>query len=227
VYIVHESMQEEAAHVAELFQDVLRLKSTIIQRGLDRGFIYIPEFDGYTEYPLWYLSKVTEFLGIPEGKAALVLTQRDRYAASNSKEDDWVFGTNYGDIAIVNTARMKRPDNQPSQKLAVTNEVYEKRVAVLALHEIGHRIARASHFQPATWIAANGYELELGGHCTNDSCVMYEVVDIRAPPESEGHLRLGKEKRFDAGLDDLIERLNPNWFCDLCISAIQISDAYK
>src|SRR3989344_7161737 len=229
MYIVHESMQEEAAHVAELFGNVLGLTSTLVERDLSKGFIYLPKFDGYaSKSSIWNnTEEVFDFLGIQHEKAALVLTPRDRYAASQSKEDDWVFGTNHGDVAIVNTARMRRYDNQPSKKLDVPDDVYKKRVSVLALHEIGHRAVKASHFKLATWVnIQKDYKLWLGNHCTDNTCVMYEIVDIQAPSPAEGHMLLGEEKKYDAGLDNLIERLNPNWFCDLCTSAIQLSDAY-
>jgi len=56
---------------------------------------------------------------------------------------------------------------------------------------------------------------------------MYEVVDIKTPPRKEGYLLIGKQKRYDAGLDDHIERLGRDIFCDDCRKAIIISEKYK
>lgn len=57
---------------------------------------------------------------------------------------------------------------------------------------------------------------------------MYEIVDIKAPKPEDGYLQLGAgtelEKRFDAGLDNVIARLNNNWFCDPCKAGIKIHE---
>jgi hypothetical protein len=40
-------------------------------------------------------------------------------------------------------------------------------------------------------------------------------------------MQLGNEKKYDAGLDDVLERINPKWFCDKCISSININESYQ
>jgi hypothetical protein len=56
---------------------------------------------------------------------------------------------------------------------------------------------------------------------------MYETIDIKAPPKEEGYMRLGDNKKYDAGLDDVLERIYPKWFCRKCLAAISIDEKYK
>jgi predicted Zn-dependent protease len=109
-------------------------------------------------------------------KKVLVLTHRDIYANNSSKNDDWIFGYCSGNLTLASTARMKRFDSQPSSVLEVPEELYFRRLETLAIHEIGHGVVRAPHLQLATWVnAQSGGELWLGMHCTDNTCVMYEV----------------------------------------------------
>lgn len=164
----------------------------------------------------------------PTSKAVLVLTPKDLYVTTESKDDDWLFGYNIGKVSVVSNARMKRHDDQPSNKVEVADELYLKRVIVLALHEIGHDIVKGNHFQSAVWInSQTGYELPLGPHCIDNRCAMYEVVSIKTPSREEGHLRLGKEMRFDAGLDDVISKLNQTYLCDKCHDSKKIDSSYR
>ena len=43
----------------------------------------------------------------------------------------------------------------------------------------------------------------------------------------EGHLRLGTEKRFDAGVDEVLQKLRPNYLCDNCRASVKIDDKYR
>ena len=163
-----------------------------------------------------------------QGKALLVLTPRDIYAGTISKNDDWILGYHTGNLSVVSTARIKRKDNQPSDNLEIPLDLYLKRLNIMNIHEIGHGAVEGRHFKQAKWVnIQTGHELDLGPHCTDNTCVMYEIVDIMAPPKSEGHMLLGDEKKFDAGLDDVIARLNPRWLCDKCCSSIRIDEKYK
>ncbi len=54
--------------------------------------------------------------------------------------------------------------------------------------------------------------MPLGPHCVDHSCAMYEVVDVTAPPPDEGHLQLGEERFYDAGMDEHLQRLREDWF---------------
>jgi predicted Zn-dependent protease len=221
--IIHESLPEEASQIAKSLKEILGLESELMEADLGEAFVPIPGFDGYWSSAL----ELVEFLNLAEGKVALVLTPRDIYSNNKSKDDDWGFGYTWGKLTVVSSARLKRYDDKPSKELQVPPELYLKRLKALSIHEIGHKITHADHFQKAVWVnAKTGYEMDLGFHCNDNTCVMYEIVDIRAPPETEGYLRLGQERRYDAGLDDLLERINPNWFCDRCRRSIRIDEKY-
>ena len=113
----------------------------------------------------------------------------------NSEQDDWIFGFHAGNLMVVSSARMKGPDNKPRDRLEVPEELYLARVVFTGIHEIGHDVVKAGHYLPAVWInARTGHRLEMGPHCTDNGCVMYEVVDIVAPPPEEGYMLLGDKK---------------------------------
>jgi len=224
--IIHEDLAKEAEIIAGLFQELYQFDSKIVNRDLTKAFVAIPDFNGFLANP----QKLEEFLAEYNKKRVLVLTPRDMYASSSSQDDDWVFGYSHssGSHALASNARLKRFDNKPSSVLEVPEEQYLKRLELLVVHEIGHDVVKASHFKPATWLNnKTGYQLPLGPHCTDNSCVMYEIVDIKAPPREEGCMILGNEKKYDAGSDDVIERLYPKWFCGKCLSSIKIDDSYK
>ena len=116
---------------------------------------------------------------------------------------------------VVSTARLKG-------KESVSQEHYLRRVELIAVHEVGHDLIQASHYRNTTWVnTGTGYRFSLGPHCTDNQCGMYEIVDIKAPPASEGYLRLGRERRYDAGLDDVLERMHPDFLCGRCSSSIE------
>ncbi len=98
----------------------------------------------------------------------------------------------------------------------------------MAVHEIGHTIVDKRHMEEATWVnVQDNRSLSLGKHCMDNTCAMYEVVDLRAPHPEEGYMQLGPEKRFDAGLDDLIGRMDPDrYLCKSCLSSIQIDERF-
>lgn len=221
--IVHENLTKEAEKVAQTLKEVYGFDSDIINRDLTPVFVRIQEFNGYWESA----EQLEKILADFANKKILVITPKDVYARDVSQNDDWIFGYCWGNLTLVSTARMKRLDSKPSTILEVTEKQYTKRLEALAIHEIGHSVVRAPHFQLATWINnKTGYELWLGQHCTDNTCVMYEIVDIRAPPREEGHMRLGSEKKYDAGLDDVLERIKPGWFCDRCKTSIEIDESY-
>lgn len=224
--LVHEKLPEEAAKIAEALKEVYGIDSKVLEKDLEVVLIPIPKFDGYEWQPHNFRRK----LDILNGKAILAVTSRDLYAEDESKDDDWVFGSfsPMANISIVSTARMKRVDSEPSKTLEVPEELYLKRLLTLAIHEIGHDIVQALHFQAAYYVnARTGHELRLGPHCTDPRCVMYEIIDIKAPNPEDEYMLLGDEKRFDAGLDDVIERMHPDWFCDKCKASIDVDEKYR
>lgn len=214
--IVHEKLLEEALQIADVLNEVFELENELLETDLESVFKPISEFTGY-----WPSSEELARALNPDKKASLVLTQRDIYAGNQSKEDDWVFGYSIGNLAVVSTARMKRYDSRSSEELQIPFEKYIKRPKVMSIHEVGHRIIHGDHLKEATWVnSKTNYKLHLGKHCTDNSCSMYEVVDIRAPSKNEGYMQLGEKKRYDAGLDDVIERLHPKWLCDMCRNSV-------
>lgn len=224
--LVHENLPEEAAKIAEALKEVYGINSEVLEKDFEGVFKPIPEFDGY----LCSLRNFRKILSIPNGKAILAVTPRDLYAEDESKDDDWVFGSclPIANISIASTARMKREDSEPSKTLEIPKELYYKRLLTLAIHEIGHDVVQAGHFQPVYYVnARTGHDLRLGPHCTDPRCAMYEIIDIKAPNPEDEYMLLGDEKRFDAGLDDVIERMHPDWFCDRCKGSIIVNGKYK
>ncbi len=229
--IVHENMPEEAANVAQAVKSTYGIDSVIELIGLEETFTPIPKFKGYWHSSIRVAGALREFTtesGKETGKAILLLTHRDLYLGDDNQEDNWIFGYNTGNISVVSGARMKREDNVPSDELHVSRDLYLSRLKVLGVHEIGHDVINRERMQIATWVnAKTGYELNLGPHCTDNTCVMYEVVDIKAPPQTDGYMRLGTEKRFDASLDDLIRRLRPDYLCTDCRDSVKIGASYE
>lgn len=92
-------------------------------------------------------------------------------------------------ISVVSVARMKRTDNLPSGRLTIPKTDYFRRLQILAVHEVGHDVVRASHHKEASWVnIRSGRSLSLGSHCGDNTCSMYEVVDVQSPPGDEGYL---------------------------------------
>lgn len=231
--ILHENMQEEAENTANVLKQIYGLESKLMNENLDRLFkeLVIPEFNGYSPGN-WNIINYANSLG----KAVLILTPRDLYADNKSKEDDWVFGSMWTPeslkreqcVGIVSSARMKRDDNQASSEIQVPKPLYLKRLATTGVHEIGHDVVNSPHLKQAALVnAQTGYSLPLGPHCDDNGCVMYEIIDIKTPSKEDSYLLLGDEKRFDAGLDELIARMHPNWLCDRCRQHIVIDDKYQ
>lgn len=146
---------------------------------------------------------------IKEQERALFLVPEELYLFDKDcdEDEDWAFGYAEGKHAFVSVLRLH----------ARTQKQYRQRLLAIALHEIGHTFSPSpDHYQTAYWVNAEGHQQWLGQHCTNPRCIMYEVVDLFSPKKNEGYLKLGKEKRYDAGLDDLIERRYKKWFCKEC-----------
>ncbi|HXQ20404.1 MAG TPA: hypothetical protein VN812_01935 [Candidatus Acidoferrales bacterium] len=99
----------------------------------------------------------------------------------------------------------------------------------MTIHELGHDLVKeAPHHQEATWVnVRNGTSIPLTPHCDDNACAMYEVVDVTAPPKSEGYLKLGNKCLYDAGLDEHVGRLRADWFCTRCRDHIVVADSYR
>jgi len=232
--IVHETMPDEASAVAEALNTAYGIESLIEPISLDGVFTPILEFNAYDSSSINVAIALRKFRAETgkRGMATLILTPRDLYMGDDrtqlSRDDDWAFAYNCGDFSVLSGARMKSDNGQPTDKLHVDKGLYLKRMAVMGVHEVAHDVVHGTHLLPAFWVnERSGHEMRLGSHCPDNTCALYEVVDIKTPKLSEGHLRLGTEKKFDAGLDDVIQRLRPNYLCNDCRSSVKIDANYR
>ena len=221
--IIHENLSREAQALDEKIGKVFGFGNTVREVDLRKEFRRMQGTPGFCHYPSGIQEEVPEMCS----KKVMLLTGRDLYAG-NSEQDDWIFGFHAGNLMVVSSARMKGPDNKPRDRLEVPEELYLARVVFIGIHEIGHDVVKARHYLPAVWInATTSHRLEMGPHCTDNSCVMYEVVDIVAPPSEEGYMLLGDKKKFDTGIDEHLKIMRPDYFCELCKPTIEISEAYR
>ena len=222
--IVHENLEKEALEIADAFRRVYGLSSRITSEDLGSLFKPIPAFNGFwTSH-----GEIEEFMRNKYGeKRVMVVTPRDIYGGNKNQDDDWWIGYVVGNLTGVSNARLKCPDNRVSSVLEVPEDLYLKRLKTVAVHELAHQAICGPHHKQASWVnARTSYEVKLGSHCTDNRCGFYEFIDIKTPPPEEGHLLLGGEKKFDAGLDDIISRLHQNWLCEQCLAHMNIDDSF-
>jgi hypothetical protein len=215
--IIHENLPMEATSVAKALYNAYKIDSRIANHGMGNALTKIEGFDGYRPTPLG--SDVVKKLA-PSGDAFLI-TPKDMYFDDKSQKEGWVFGGDIGGVFMVSTARLKGQDNAPRTELDVPVEQYLGRLNLLSVHELGHSKVKAPHMKPAVYVSNEGYRLPLGPHCDDNSCAMYEVIDVKAP--NDGFLELGGEKKFDAGVDDMLDRLYPDWLCERCRNSVVTS----
>ena len=222
--LIHENLSREAEYSANSLERVYPLKVTIREENLDGLLIPIPEFDGFLDSP----KKLKEKFSWAKKKAVMILTGRDLYGWRKNKDEDWVFGNNEDGFNIISTARLKKEDSSPSSQLEVPFEKYIRRLESIVIHEVGHDLIgpQSKHFVDTYLINARGKSQDLGEHCPNNRCVMYQSIDIKSPSPEIEYMMIGKEKRFDGGLDEALEIMYNNWFCDLCRSAIKMDERY-
>ena len=214
--IIHENLESEARIIAQKIKEVLGFPIQISKFNLSEILIPIEEFQGYL-----IPNKETMHHSLDSNKRFLLLTEKDIYYAKNSKEDDWIFAYEYDELnetpIIISTARLKQNP--------VAN--FQKRLEMLAIHEIGHDVVKGKHLQEAFWVnQQTGYRLKLGLHCPDNSCVLYEMTDIKTPTPEIGYLEIGGEPRYDSGMDEIIERLQLQFFCGTCTKALVIHSSY-
>ncbi|MBI2576558.1 hypothetical protein HYV84_05055 [Candidatus Woesearchaeota archaeon] len=220
---MHEGLSIEAQALDEKIKKVFGFDNSVQEVDLTQEFRRMQGTPGFCHFPFGILEKVPDL----KSKKVMLLTGRDLYAG-DSEQDDWIFGFHAGNLMVVSTARMKGPDNKPLDRLEVPEELYLARMVFTGIHEIGHDVVKAGHYLSAVWInAITGHQLEMGPHCTDNRCVMYEVVDIIAPPPEEGHMLLGDQKKFDTGIDEHLKRMQSDYFCERCKPSIEIPDAYR
>lgn len=238
--IVHENLEREANAVAEALGHHFNINSTIRNEEHPELFRKI-DLEGFIgDCYATHLVRLQEYLNSLGNHAAMLITSRDFYHDYvKSQKDDWVLGSNYGLMNFASVARLRGKNGNPSQKIEVPIEKYLRRVNALCLHEVGHDIVdsrQAKHMKMASWAPIDGEALPLGMHCTDNRCLMYEVVDVKTPPREEGCLTLADkmpdgtfgntEERYDAGLDECIDRQYDTLLCGRCRDCVNIGKEY-
>lgn len=216
-------MYEDAERLKDSIENVFGISVRLLEDSLEKFFITIPEFEGY------YWGPKKDLLAQAFcNTAVLLLTVGDIYGGYDSKDDEWAFGSNDEQFSVVATARLMGPDNRPRSSLGIEKDLYMRRLSLLTIHELGHDLVKAPHHQDAAWVnVRNGTSMLLGPHCDDNTCAMYELVDITAPPRDEGYPQLGDKCLYDAGMDEHLARLRPDWFCSRCRAHIVIPDSYQ
>ncbi|MCF7872403.1 hypothetical protein K9L97_05205 [Candidatus Woesearchaeota archaeon] len=192
----------------------------IEEKNLDEIFQKTTKFEGYQDSAL-NLKEI-----IDEEKNTMIITDKDIFIDEEDYNQSWILGYQLDNLTVVSTARIKRYDNKPSKKLTVPYNKFLKRLNSIVIHEIGHDVVTGNHLKEAFWITHDGYKMELGPHCTDNKCVMYEIVDITIPPKEEGFMLLGKEKKYDTGMDEKLKKQYPEYFCKKCSESIKIGKEF-
>lgn len=151
-----------------------------------------------------------------KGMKSLVFTPRDIYKENGQTSKEWLWSYTFKDFSAIATARLKRYDDKPSQNIIVPEEKYIERIIGVTLRELGYELVKGKHLHNARQIKQNGKEKDLGFHCIDNKCVMYAYTGINALPADKAHVFIGGEQRTDSGLDELLDRRYPEWFCKDC-----------
>lgn len=208
--IVHEGLEREAKRIRRELLRVFDIPVEIEELDLEGVFPSVKK--GF------FWSPSARFL-MQDSRARLILTSRDLYWSENPSEDDWVFGVSYLPSAVcsVSTARLEQ-----------NRRGYLDRLCSIAVHEAGHSVVRGRHLRNAYYVnAQSGKKFFMGPHCHDSRCVLYPSIDMRAPSSDESYLRFGKDKRFDGGLDELVKRRYPDWFCKKCKDSVVLDERYS
>lgn len=218
-------MQDEAAHLKRLITEVFGIPVHLLEDGVKRFLIPLSKVEGH-----YYIPKTDLLRQEFPNAAVFLLTRTDIYYGETNQDDQWAFGATpvEGPFFVAATARLMGYDSRPRASLNIDYGVYLRRLSYLTIHELGHDLIKnAPHHQNAFWVNVRHNTSDLlGSHCDDNSCAMYEVVDIIAPPKDEGYLKLGDTPLYDAGLDEQLARLRADWFCSRCRGHIVIQDLY-
>lgn len=207
--IVHERLHDEAVHVQNVL-NALGVTSRIVERSLEDAY-------GKGKNVSGFLRKSEQFHQKAVGaKRAVVLTARDVFASEHA--DSWVFGYNRGELFFVAAARLKGKTALPQEAVTIPRQQYLDRIAFVVLHEIAHAAVTSRHLKEAVWMG-QGFQQKLGKHCTDSQCTLYEIVDLKTP--TDGYMLLGREQRFDVGLDGLMARRHKAYFCKTCLPHVK------
>ena len=194
--IIHENLPREAERVALRVKEVFGFDNEIISKDLTGAFVPAPNTNGFYSPS----NRIQEILSEPK-KKILIVTSKDLYASGDGKNLDWILGYNWRNIHLTSTARMKGFNNELVATPKVSRERYVLGVETAVLHEIGHSLIQAQHFREASKVInPAGYELALGAHCDDKTCVMHESIDL--------------------------DILRPDLLCGRCKSSIKSGDSY-
>ena len=222
--IIHENLPMEAGATKDVLKEVYHIDSYLQDMNLDKVFKPLPRVEGYI--PLMFeLDNKFPYL---KGKAVHIITQRDLFDGdATCKDNDWFFGCESNRRSVVSVVRLRGEDNKICNDITVLQERYLRRLKALSVHEVGHGFVQGDHLKDSFWVNTKIEKRQkLGKHCTDNRCVMYEIVDVKTPSRNEGYLLIGDETRYDAGLDDWLDRMYQGWFCESCKKVIKIGKAY-
>ena len=244
--IYHEDLEREAEEIAKsankVFSEceVFSERPEIENRELSTLFDPIERFpDGFA---FRTLQKGSRKLRPPLNEATIemVVTPRDIYDPSIKNAEDALYyaenksSEKWGSKIVVSVARLKSEDGSVSEGLEVPESHYLKRVAFWGVHELGHDLIDEDEADFKDVYAVNaktGRKYSYGPHCPDNRCVMYEAIRIKTPDPAERFMLFEgecggggggggdcgeSEPRYDGGLDDILERLYPNWLCEKC-----------
>lgn len=218
--LLHEFLPDEAAVVKSAIESTLRLPVRPVECDLSEYFVPIPGREAFESRP-----NLQTLLARFDGVAVQLLTRRDIHDPELGPDVAWLFGASLGPWSIVSVSRLFEPGAIASGRRNI--ELVHKRLQVLALHEIGHDLVKGAHLVDATWVDARTCErASLGRHCADARCVMYAVIDLKAPSTQIEYLLVGDRIASDAGLDDLVQRLHEAWYCERCIQSMSVSPDY-
>ncbi|MEK6821017.1 MAG: hypothetical protein AABY11_01285 [archaeon] len=219
--ISHEGALEEALFVQQKLA-AFGVKSAVREINLNEVYRSSPSFTGSIRKPK------EDHVRVIGDHFSLVITSRDVYA--NENPDSWVFGYCMMDVSkdvhdqkkplfVVCTRRLKGMDSEPLTVRTISNEEYLERVLAIALHEVAHVAVSGTYLKPTSWVGDNGFVQELGPHCTDHRCLLYEIVGISNP--TDGWMKIGDTLTQDAGLAPLLERRYLEYFCPRCLPQVK------
>ena len=219
ITVLHHSLPDEAEIASRCISRVFGRPVETQENDTDRFFEKVEgtACAGYSYGRAW------EILGKEHpDEIVLVLTERDLVDASRPEDPEaWLFGCTRLQHSVLSLARLRTVDGRPASPRADPTR-YAARVAVMAAHEIGHVVLRdARHYWPAYCVVVKRRDDpdSLGDHCDDNTCVMYEVIDIPTPPPEESYLELqghASPIRTDAGLDAHVDRMGTPRLCAQC-----------
>lgn len=222
IIMIHQYLGNEAHKISESFKDLFNPEIEFREQSLEVFFEGKSCLGGYLVDGFVIDGIRKEFINPDD--IIFIIISNDIYLKA-CLQDNWVFGGSLCKVAIISTARIKGDTSEPSANLSVPENIYYDRLVHLAVHELGHCILEKppDYYLESYWVNAKNESecLPLREHCIDNQCVMYQMIDLKAPPPDKEYLKLGECKKYDAGLDDSIARKYPKFFCQRCWQEIE------